>query len=128
MIEAAKRIAPAIDFRVGDAEALDFKAAEFDAATSTFGVMFVARPEAAAAELARVIRHGGRLALATWRPRVNGNQTAFAPIHSDQASHPSTAVRPFEGPNAGPLHLGSSAEAPPHERHSRCHPPHDEAL
>lgn len=68
VIEAAKRIAPAIDFRVGDAEALEFGDGEFDAATSTFGVMFVARPEAAAAELARVVRRGGRIALTTWRP------------------------------------------------------------
>jgi hypothetical protein len=35
---------------------------------STFGVMFVGNPEAAAAELARVIKPGGRIALATWRP------------------------------------------------------------
>jgi hypothetical protein len=33
---------------------------------STFGVMFVGKPEAAAAELARVIRPGGRLVLSTW--------------------------------------------------------------
>lgn len=68
VIEAAKRLAPAITFQVGDAEALAFEDASFDAVASTFGVMFVARPEAAAAEMARVTRKGGRLGLVTWLP------------------------------------------------------------
>jgi len=33
---------------------------------STYGIMFASRPEAAAAELARVCRKGGRIALTTW--------------------------------------------------------------
>jgi SAM-dependent methyltransferase len=68
VIEAAKALAPDIDFRVGDAEALPFEDASFDAVTSTFGVMFVAQPEIAAREMARVCRKGGRLGLATWVP------------------------------------------------------------
>jgi SAM-dependent methyltransferase len=44
VIEAAKKLAPEIDFRVGDAEQLDFPDGCFDVVTSTFGVMFVARP------------------------------------------------------------------------------------
>lgn len=55
-----------IAYHLGDAEALPFDDAAFDAVVSTFGVMFVSRPEAAAAELARVVRPGGRLALTTW--------------------------------------------------------------
>ena len=51
MIEAAKKLAPDIDFRVGDAEEVDFPDSGFDVVTSTFGVMFVARPEDAAREL-----------------------------------------------------------------------------
>jgi SAM-dependent methyltransferase len=66
VIAAAKRLAPNIDFQVGDAEALTFGDASFDGVTSTYGVMFVARPEAAAAEIARVTRKGGRLCLVTW--------------------------------------------------------------
>ncbi|SDM62565.1 Methyltransferase domain-containing protein [Franzmannia pantelleriensis] len=60
-----------IDFQHGDAEALPFEDAAFDAVISTFGVMFVQRPEDAAAELARVCRPGGRLALAVWTPDGN---------------------------------------------------------
>jgi SAM-dependent methyltransferase len=66
MVEAAKSLAPALEFRVADAEQLPFADAEFDGVTSTFGVMFAARPEDAARELARVVKKGGRLGLATW--------------------------------------------------------------
>jgi SAM-dependent methyltransferase len=68
VIEAAKKLAPDIDFRVGDAEELAFPPGSFDVVISTFGVMFVARPEDAARELARVCRKGGRLGICTWPP------------------------------------------------------------
>jgi SAM-dependent methyltransferase len=68
VIEAAKRLGPGINFQVGDAEALAFEDTSFDGITSTYGVMFVARPEVAAAEIARVTRKGGRLGLVTWVP------------------------------------------------------------
>jgi len=55
-----------IEYRVGDAESLPFADGEFDAVISTCGVMFATRPEAAAAELARVCRRSGRIALTTW--------------------------------------------------------------
>lgn len=72
LIEAAQGLARResldIEFRVGDAEALPFDDGAFDAVISTCGVMFASRPEVAAAELARVCRPGGRLALTTWLP------------------------------------------------------------
>jgi SAM-dependent methyltransferase len=55
-----------IQYRLGDAESLPFDTGEFDAVISTFGIMFASRPEAAAEELARVCRKGGRIALTTW--------------------------------------------------------------
>jgi ubiquinone/menaquinone biosynthesis C-methylase UbiE len=70
LIEAAKAAAAearlTIDFRVGDGEKLPFEDQSFDAVISTCGVMFVRDPKAAAAELARVCRTGGRLGLTTW--------------------------------------------------------------
>lgn len=70
LIAAARAAADAqgvaIDYRIGDAESLPFKDGEFDAVISTCGIMFASRPEAAAAELARVTRKGGRIALTTW--------------------------------------------------------------
>ncbi len=61
----------AIQFEQGDAEALAHADGAFDAAISTFGVMFASRQEDAAAELGRVVRPGGRLALAVWTPDSN---------------------------------------------------------
>jgi SAM-dependent methyltransferase len=72
LLEAARADTKAaglpIAYQLGDAENLPFKDGEFDAVISTFGVMFATRPDAAAAELARVCRKGGRIALATWTP------------------------------------------------------------
>jgi SAM-dependent methyltransferase len=56
---------------MADAENLPFAEGEFDAVISTCGVMFAGNREAAAAELARVCRKGGRLALMTWPPESN---------------------------------------------------------
>jgi SAM-dependent methyltransferase len=53
-------------YQLGDAENLPFADGAFDAIISTCGVMFASRPEAAAAELARVCRKGGRICLTTW--------------------------------------------------------------
>ena len=63
---AAERLVVA--FQEADAEALPFADGSFDAALSTFGVMFTPNQEKAAAELARVVRKGGRIGLANWTP------------------------------------------------------------
>jgi SAM-dependent methyltransferase len=51
-----------------DAEALPFADASFDAVLSVVGVMFAPDQEQAAAELLRVCRPGGTIALASWTP------------------------------------------------------------
>jgi ubiquinone/menaquinone biosynthesis C-methylase UbiE len=72
LLEAGARRAEAdglaVHFEVADAEALPFADASFDVALSTFGVMFCADHRAAAAELLRVVRPGGRIGLACWTP------------------------------------------------------------
>jgi ubiquinone/menaquinone biosynthesis C-methylase UbiE len=60
-----------IDYQQADAENLPFGDRAFDGVVSTFGVMFVGKPEAAAAELARVVKPGGRVVLATWKHDSN---------------------------------------------------------
>lgn len=57
-----------VDFREADAEALPFADASFDVVVSTFGVMFTADHDRAAAEMLRVCRPGGRIGLASWTP------------------------------------------------------------
>lgn len=75
MLTAARDLAGTrqlgITFVDGDAEALSFDDGAFDALISTFGVMFTQRPEDAAAEMARVVRSGGKLVLAVWTPDGN---------------------------------------------------------
>jgi len=53
---------------VADAENLPFADGSFDAVLSVFGVMFAPDHDAAAAELTRVCRPGGTVALANWTP------------------------------------------------------------
>ena len=72
LLDSAKRRAEAdglaIAFETADAEALPFADGSFDAALSTFGVMFAPNQAKAASELARVVRKGGRVGLANWTP------------------------------------------------------------
>jgi len=57
-----------INFLTADAENLPFSDGEFDVVMSTFGVMFTPDQARAASELRRVVRSGGRIALANWTP------------------------------------------------------------
>lgn len=79
LFPAARRRAEAAGVEVelveGDAEALPFDDASFDVVLSTFGVMFAPRHAVAAAEIARVLRPGGRIGLASWAP--DGSVGAF---------------------------------------------------
>jgi ubiquinone/menaquinone biosynthesis C-methylase UbiE len=50
----------------GSVEELPYADGQFEVVLSMFGVMFAARPERVVAELARVTRRGGTVALANW--------------------------------------------------------------
>lgn len=66
MIEEARRLFPNAAFRVGDAEALDVADASADAVVCAFGMLHLAEPERAIAEVFRVLRPGGRYAWTVW--------------------------------------------------------------
>lgn len=72
LLEKGRRRADAeglnVQFEVADVEALPYKAASFDVALSTFGVMFAPDQASAARELLRVVRPGGRIGMANWTP------------------------------------------------------------
>jgi SAM-dependent methyltransferase len=72
LFDAARDLADeygvAVDWVQGDAEELPFADASFDVVLSTFGVMFAPRHAVAAAEIARVLRPGGRIGLCNWTP------------------------------------------------------------
>jgi len=57
-----------IRFDEGDMEDLPYGEAAFDLVLSMFGAMFGPRPDRVVAELVRVCRPGGRIALASWTP------------------------------------------------------------
>jgi ubiquinone/menaquinone biosynthesis C-methylase UbiE len=72
MIEfAAARAAglPNVSTRVLDLERIDEPDAAYDVVLCREGLMFALDPEAAAREIRRVLRPGGRVALAVWGPR-----------------------------------------------------------
>ena len=56
----------AIEWREADAEALPFDANRFQVVASVFGAMFAPQPERVAAELFRVVRPGGLVAMANY--------------------------------------------------------------
>jgi SAM-dependent methyltransferase len=64
--EAAAQAGLAIRFDQGDAEALPYADGEFDAVGSAFGIIFAPDAPQAAAELTRVTKPGGRIAVTTW--------------------------------------------------------------
>lgn len=70
LLEQAKKRAAAekldIHFKEGDAEELPFADGEFDIVLTMYGAMFAPRPECAAAELLRVCKPGGQIAMANW--------------------------------------------------------------
>ena len=66
MIVEARRRHATVSFREGDAEALPFEDGSFDAVVMNFGLLHLARPEAAIAEACRVLRPGGRYGLTVW--------------------------------------------------------------
>jgi len=72
LLERGRRRAAAeglpVELLEGDAEALPFRDASFDAVISVFGSMFAPDHAKAAGELLRVCRPGGTIALASWTP------------------------------------------------------------
>lgn len=55
-------------FEEGDAEQLLFPENQFNVVMTMFGAMFAPRPDLVAAELARVCKRGGIVAMANWSP------------------------------------------------------------
>lgn len=99
LVETARRRAQErgleIQYDVGDAEALPYEDDSFDVVASAFGVMFAPDHHAAAGELARVCRPGGRLGLACWTPD-GGIGDLFRMIGAFQPPPPPGVGSPLE--------------------------------
>lgn len=66
MLQVARRSPAAVDWRAGRAESLPFPDGTFDRVVSQFALMFFDDREAAVREMARVVRPGGTVTVATW--------------------------------------------------------------
>jgi SAM-dependent methyltransferase len=71
MLAVARRLAPEIEWREGDAGALPFTDGAFDVVVSQFALMFFPDPSAGLREMWRVLAAGGRLAVAVCGPMVS---------------------------------------------------------
>jgi SAM-dependent methyltransferase len=87
-----------VAFDVGDAEALPYGIGQFSTTVSMFGVMFACRPDRAVAELIRVTRLGGRIALANWTP--DGVIGQLLRAQQDAAPLPAAIPSPLDWGNA----------------------------
>lgn len=92
LLEVARDRVPRASFVPGDAAQLPFDDGQFDAAVLVFGVVFARPAEKAAAEIARVVRPGGRVTLTTWPARG----PLFAAVSLMRQA--TARVRPPEGP------------------------------
>ncbi|SFQ24464.1 class I SAM-dependent methyltransferase [Tranquillimonas alkanivorans] len=100
MLAAAERLSqeiePRPEFVEAPAEALPFGDEVFDGVISTYGVIFADDPAAAIAEMARVLRPGGRLALATWTDDPDGYIAQFFNLLARWSEAPKPEASPFD--------------------------------
>ncbi|MEU0028088.1 class I SAM-dependent methyltransferase [Streptomyces sp. NPDC006335] len=71
---AAAARARGVDARVGELPELPYRDGEFDAVVGNFVLNHVGRPRTALAELHRLLRPGGRVALTTWSANRGAGQ------------------------------------------------------
>ncbi len=100
MLAAAEQMSdgcgPEPRYLCAPAEALPFDDASFDGLMSTYGVIFATDPNAAIAEMARVIKPGGRLALATWLDRPDGYIARLFALIGRWSEAPASPASPFD--------------------------------
>ena len=92
-----------VDYRVMDAERIDLDAGSVDGVLCRFGYMLMVDPGLALAQTRRVLRAGGRLALAVWgAPEKNAWLTILARLLVERGS-----VGPLDPEAPGPFRLAA---------------------
>ena len=90
MVELAR--GRGVDARIGDVQELRFAAGQFDCAVAAWMLYHVPDPARALAELARVLRSGGRLVAVTNAPDHLRELRALLGLPTDRAAHPFSAA------------------------------------
>jgi SAM-dependent methyltransferase len=96
MVAIASRRNPGLEFRVGDAEKLEFDDYAFDAVVMNFGMLHLAHPEDAIDEAFRVLQPGGRYAFTVWD--IPERATGFGIILESIQMHGNMNVQLPSGP------------------------------
>ncbi len=73
VVALARREVDGAGFHEGDVQALPFDDDRFDAVVCGYGIIHVPDPARALAELRRVLKPGGRVAVSVWEPPRHGN-------------------------------------------------------
>ena len=97
VVELARRLVPAGEFRLGDAQHLPFADQSFDAAVCAYGVIHVPVPEMALSEMVRVVRPGKRVAISVWDNTTPNN--GFGMIYAAVRAHGTLDVSLPHGPD-----------------------------
>jgi ubiquinone/menaquinone biosynthesis C-methylase UbiE len=96
-----------VEFQVLNAEWIDLPLASVDVVLCRWGYMLMADPAAALGETRRVLRPGGRLALAVW-DSLPENPWALEPAQELIARGLTPAPGPTAEPTPGPFALGAA--------------------
>jgi SAM-dependent methyltransferase len=91
LLEVARERTPDADLRVGEIQALPYDDASFDVVTAFNSIQYAADPAAAVAQLARVCRPGGTVAIGVWGdPARCETEALFARLRSLAPPPPGT--------------------------------------
>jgi ubiquinone/menaquinone biosynthesis C-methylase UbiE len=101
MLDLARARHPTIAFEQGDAEALPYPDAAFDAVVSNFGIHHVPRPILALREAHRVLRRGGRLAFTVWAAPAENIAWKLVQEAVSRCGDPSLSTAPVPGGGFG---------------------------
>ena len=96
-ITLARQRVPGAAFHEGDAQALPFDDHAFDAAVCGFGLIHLPDATRGLAEMSRVVRPGGRIAVSVWEPPAPGN--GFGLLYGAIRAHADMQVDLPHGPD-----------------------------
>jgi SAM-dependent methyltransferase len=96
-IEIASRNVPGAHFEVGDAQAMSYADSSFDVVICAYGIMHMPNPDRALAEMYRVLRPGGRIAVSVWE--APGDENGFGLLYRSIQQHGNTRVDLPQGPD-----------------------------